>query len=384
MRRILICAVVFVSLGCVSYAQSGWKLFSEETAKQFIHRFPDADAIRWGMQENSFSWQSGYIMFALEHLWRWSGETKFYDYIKDFVDKNVDCDGNLRQFSPDALDNFLPGYACLLLYEQTGEGRYAKAAETIRAGFDTYPRFDNGMFWHSRGIRQVWVDGVFMGQMFLARYAKTMGHPEDFTEVVRQMKGIMDLCGKDNGHFLHAWDEEGPSQEVWSEGMGWLAVLWADVFDFLPEDMNGRQELLDRLSLMCKGLKQSQDPLTGMWCQVVDKPSAPGNWNETSGTGMFLYLIQKAISKGFVSEEEFSPATRKAYEGILKKAIVNADGYINLMDCSSIGVQRDYESYISQPHEISTFAAYASFILGTGIMEHGCPMTNENKTEQTK
>ena len=67
---------------------------------------------------------------------------------------------------------------------------------------------------------------------------------------------------------------------------------------------------------------------------------------------------------------------RKAYDGILKKAIVNADGYINLTDCSSIGLQRDYEHYISQPHEISTFAAYASFILGTGIMEHGCPMTN--------
>lgn len=382
MKKILLLIIVFVGLGCVSFAQPGRKSFSEETAKQFIHRFPDADAIRWGLQKNSFSWQSGYLMFALEHLWRWTGDQRFYGYIKDFVDKNVDSDGNLRQFTPDALDNFLPGYACLLVYEQTGEKRYAKAVETIRAGFEDYPRFDNGMFWHSKGIRQVWVDGVFMGQMFLARYARTMGHPEDFAEVVRQMKGITDLCGKEDGHFLHAWDGKKATQEVWSEGMGWLAVLWADVFDFLPEDQTGRQELLDRLSLMCRGLKQSQDPSTGMWCQVVDKPSAPGNWNETSGTGMFLYLIQKAISKGFVPEDEFSPVVRKAYDGIRKKAVVNADGYINLMDCSSIGVQRDYESYISQPREISTFAAYASFILGTGIIEHGGTMPdakNQNK-----
>ena len=169
MKKFLLCAVVFVGLGCVSFAQPGRKSFSEETAKQFIHRFPDADTIRWGLQENSFSWQSGYLMFALEHLWRWTGDSKFYDYIKDFVDKNVDRDGHLRQFSP---------------------------------------------------------------------------------------------------------------------------------------------------------------------------------------------------------------VTRKAYDGIQKKAMVNADGYINLTDCSSIGLQRDYESYISQPHEISTFAAYASFLLGTGIMEHRCPMTN--------
>ena len=29
-----------------------------------------------------------------------------------------------------------------------------------------------------------------------------------------------------------------------------------------------------------------------------------------------------------------------------------------------------YAEYIAQPREISTFAAYGSFLLGTGIMEH--------------
>ena len=53
MKKILLWAVVFVGLGCVSFAQPGRKSFSEETAKQFIHRFPDADAIRWGMRPES-------------------------------------------------------------------------------------------------------------------------------------------------------------------------------------------------------------------------------------------------------------------------------------------------------------------------------------------
>ena len=152
--------------------------------------------------------------------------------------------------------------------------------------------------------------------------------------------------------------------------MGWLAVLWADVFDYLPEDLEGREELVETLRKMCSGPKASQDPRTGMWCQVVDKPLEAGNWNETSGTGMFLYLIQRSIDRGFISAEEYQDVADRAYAGLVQKAVVNSDGFVNLLDCSSIGVKRSYEEYISQPREISTFAAYGSFLLGTGLWEH--------------
>ena len=106
-----------------------------------------------------------------------------------------------------------------------------------------------------------------------------------------------------------------------------------------------------------------------MWCQVVDKCGQPGNWNETSGTGMYLYLLRKAIDKGYISSEEYSPVVKKAYEGIIKKARLNEKGLVDLVDCSSIGIQNNYQAYISQPKEVSTFAAFGSFIIGTGIME---------------
>lgn len=46
------------------------------------------------------------------------------------------------------------------------------------------------------------------------------------------------------------------------------------------------------------GAKGCQDQKTGMWCQVVDKSTEPGNWNETSGTGMYIEgKDQACISK---------------------------------------------------------------------------------------
>ena len=379
MRGLVLLLVLFVHLG--TFAETPQKRYAEAVAKSFINRFPDPDVIRWGNDRNHFTWQAGYIMFAMEKLWRQTNDSTYLRYVRRYVDQNVGADGSVPNFTPDALDNFLPGYACLLMYELTGEERYARAAETIRRAFDDYPRNKYGVFYHARGIPQLWVDGVFMGQIFLARYAQTMKHPEDFAEVVRQMTGLVKLCGRPDGLLLHGWaekgkarwagDADGHSTNVWSEGLGWTAVLFADVFDYLPKNLKGRDDLMVALQRMCAGLKACQDAKTGMWCQVVERPTLPGNWNETSGTAMFLYLLQTAVNKGYIPAADYQPVIDRAYRGLVRKAIRNDDGNYNLIDCSSIGIKDNYEEYLAQPHEISTYAAFGSFILGTGVVEHG-------------
>lgn len=367
MKKLTVLLLVLTAACGILHAQNN---ISEATARGFINRFPDPDCISWGGEANHFSWQAGYIMFAMEKMWRWTNDPRYFNYIKRYADQNVLKNGSVPNFSPTALDNFLPGYACLLMYEQTGEQKYARAAETIRRGFDSYPRMDEEMFLHSHSIKQVWVDGVFMGQIFMARYAATMGHPEDFQEVFRQIRGVEKLCGSPDGLLYHAWTGTEHTPEVWSEGMGWVAVLFADVLDYIPEDMDGRDEVLGYLQKMCAGLKAVQDPETGLWYQVVGKPGAEGNWQETSGSAMFTYLIQKSIFRGYIPADEYQEVVDKAYRGLLTRTRRNADGFINLLDCSSIGVQKDYNAYISQPKEISTFAAFASFMLATGLVEH--------------
>lgn len=373
MKKIIFALIAALYLSSAAFAQN----MSKAMADCFIDRFPDPDMIHSYKSSNTISWQPGYVMFALEHVWRNTGDARYYNYIKRYIDQHVDEDGNIRQFTPDALDHFIPGYACLLIYEQTGEAKYAKAAEKFREGLRSYPRTELGMFIHGVRQPQVWVDGVYMGQMFLLRYAKTMGHPEDYAEVVKQITGAVKLCGRPDGLLVHAWAPEGkgrwpgdgPSPEVWSEGLGWIAVLLADWSDWMPEDTPGYDEILAILKNLCKGLKDCQDSRTGLWSQVVDKPYAEGNWNETSGSGMFTYLLQRAIDKGFIPAEEYQSVVDKAYDGLMTKCIRNTDGYYNLIDCSSIGIKRNYQEYISQPREISTFCSFASFMLATGAVE---------------
>lgn len=355
--------------------------WSTAAADTLIRRFPDPDAIHWVGQDNPFSWQAGYVMFTMEKLWRATGDARYLGYIRRYVDQQVDERGGIRRFDPTALDDFLPGYAILFMYEETHLEKYRRAATTIRDGFRRYPRNADGGFWHGAWARhQMWVDGVFMGQMFLARYGRTVGDPDyAFGEVSRQMKLVLGHCARADGLLLHGWDESraaswadkrtGLASEVWSEGLGWFAVLIADVFDYLPSDHPDRAFLMRALRDLCRGLREAQDPKTGMWCQVVDRPGAPGNWNESSGTGMFLYLIKKSIDRGYIDRDTYAPVAERAYAGLVTKARKGSDGGVDVCDCSSIGIQDDYQAYVACPKEVSPFSGVASFILGTSIVE---------------
>jgi rhamnogalacturonyl hydrolase YesR len=355
-------------------------LWSTRVADTFLARFPDPDVIHWRGNANHFSWQAGYTMFTMEKLWRYTGDHRYFDYIRRYVDQQVDEQGRIPGFIPDALDNFIPGYAILFLYEQTHLEKYKTAATTIRNAFAKYPRNSDGSFWHSEWAKQqMWVDGVFMGEIFAARYGSVFHDAACFDQVAQQMKLVLGHCRKPNGLLLHGWNETrtaswadpqtGLAREVWSEGLGWFAVLIADVFDFLPKDHPDRPALLDALRDLCAGLRQVQDEKTGMWCQVVDKPHEPGNWNESSGTGMFTYLVRKSIQKGYIPRNTYMPVVRSSYAGLVAKAVPAADGRTDIVDCSSIGIKDNYQAYIDCPHETNTFAGVTSFILGTGIME---------------
>ena len=377
--KLLLAAVMLACGAAAAEAPENFP-WSVPVADTLMARFPDPDAIHWQGQTNHFSWQAGYAMYTMEKLWRLTGERCYFDYIRRYVDQQVDDQGRIPGFEPTALDNFLPGYAILFLYEQTKLEKYRTAATTIHAAFARYPRNADGGFWHADWAKhQMWVDGVFMGEMFEARYGAAMHDRGAFDQVAQQMKIVLGHCRKSNGLLLHGWDESraaswadkrtGLAPEVWSEGLGWFAILLADVFDYLPRDHPDRPMLLNALRELCAGLKGVQDPKTGMWNQVVDKPGEPGNWNETSGTGMFLYLIRTSIEKGYIEREDYLPTVRKAYAGIIAKAVRAGDGRLDIVDCSSIGIKDNYQAYIHCPKETNTFAGVTSFILGTSAME---------------
>jgi rhamnogalacturonyl hydrolase YesR len=348
-------------------------------ADTILARFPDPDTIPY----RPWCYVQGYVLCGFEKLWRSTGDPRYFAYIKRFVDQHVSAEGDVHDFTGDSLDDVMAGTAIVAIYEQTREPRYRLAADTIRAVFHDYPRNSDGGFWHARLLpHEMWIDGVFMGLMFLTRYAAAIGDREAcFAEAARQIITFADRCRKgDTGLFLHAYDESrgvgwadpttGLSPEVWSEGLGWYALILAETLGVLPREHPARPRMLEILQGLAAGLRQTQDPRTGLWYQVVDKGDQADNWHDTSGSAMFVYFLQRAIDLGHLGAEQYRPAVERGYAGIVGKAAIGADGLVDIYDaCDGVCVQRSYADYVNYPKRINAKEALGSFLWATTIVE---------------
>jgi rhamnogalacturonyl hydrolase YesR len=74
----------------ISNAQNKSVFWSVTTANNFIKKFPDPDSICWRSKSTNFDWQAGYAMFAMEKMWKTTSEIRYFNYIKRYVDQQVD------------------------------------------------------------------------------------------------------------------------------------------------------------------------------------------------------------------------------------------------------------------------------------------------------
>jgi len=355
------------------------KNLSIALADTIMARHPDPLTIPY----KKWCYVHGYVLAGFEKLHESTGDQKYFDYIRKYVDAQVTADGEVPAFTGESLDDMMAGTAIVAVFQKTGETRLRRAAERIRRSFDDYPRNSDGGYWHARSLpHEMWIDGVFMGQMFLTRYGTAVGDWEAcFDEAVRQIGIMADRLGKGNsGLLLHGYDEArkaawadrvtGLSTDVWSEGLGWYALVLAETLALIDPRHPGRERVAGILQRLVEGLARVQDPGTGLWYQVVDKGERADNWHDTSGSAMFVYAIRRAVELGCVSRERYRPVAEKGYSGILTKAAVGADGLVDISDaCDGVCVQNSYEDYVSYKRVLNAKEAVGSVLWASVIME---------------
>jgi len=369
------------------------KLWSVAAAETVMARWPDFSKAYF----NGWTYVNGYELFGFEMLYRSTGDKKYFDYIKNYIDQFVDEDGNFQAVvnargqtnTPvfNNLDNMMTGNSLVMLYETTKDERYKKATEKIRRVFDTYPRNGDGGFWHNQRMNgQMWIDGIFMGQMFLTRYGKSIGDSQYcWDEATKQLSVFAKRAERgDSGLLLHGYFESGHggrvpgwadpqtglSSEVWSEGLGWYSLVLVETLADLPKDHPRRAEMEAIFHKLAAGLKRTQDPKSGRWFQVVDKGDRPDNWTDNSGSSMFTYTIARGIELGLLDKQEYASVVEKGYAGIIANAKINDRGLLDIYSaCDGVGVQVDYAHYINFRKSINAKEGNAGFLWATAIVE---------------
>jgi len=345
-----------------------------------MKRFPTPqDLGTWGYAKSLY-------LYGQYLVWRRTGDKKYLQYIKDWVDYHIDSEGNVFNTDKDGkitsiaftnLDSMLPGNLLLLLYKETGEAKYKLAADRIRRKFDTYKRTKDGGFWHAESKNrewQLWGDGVFMSMPFLVRYGKLFGDSQYANDEAAKQLTIYasHLNDPKTGLMFHAYDESGASTwivpgtnhsaEFWCRAMGWFGMTLIEVLEILPKDHPKRPQLISQVRQLVKAWAKFQDKKTGLWYQVVDKGQMPENWLETSSSSMYSYVTAMAVQRGYVPKSYMSVAMN-GYEGVLSKISLGSDGLTNITDiCEGTNVA-DLTYYFARKRNTNDFHGLGAFLI---------------------
>jgi len=322
-------------------------------------------------QDKPASWNyiDGCMLTALLEMSRILGDSRYADFVEMFVDSFIGGDGAIRTFESDkqTLDDINEGRVLFPLYEMTGKEKYRLAAENLRKALDNQPRTHQGSWWHKAIYpNQVWLDGIYMAQVFSALYEKHFGQG-DYSDIVSQLRIVRAHMFDEGKHlYYHGYDasrsafwadkETGLSQSFWLRAMGWYAIALADLAEILPQGTE-HSEVAALLSEMLEGVAAYADEATGMYWQVVDQAGRDGNYLETSGSSMIAYAMLKAARLGILPKE-YAAKGQKTFDGIVKTYLTFHDEGIDLGGiCLVAGLgpennrRRDgsYGYYISEP-----------------------------------
>ena len=314
----------------------------------------------------------GCMMTSLYTIYKLRGEKRYLDFIDNFIDYYVYEDGNVRGYELETynVDNLNEGRVLFDLYAETGKDKYLKAIELLHKQVLGQPRTEYGNFWHKKIYPdQVWLDGLYMAQVFYTRYETQFNGGKNLDDVVKQFENVYaHMYDKRKRLYYHGWDctkkafwsdrQTGLSKNFWLRAVGWYTVGLVDAIGNFPD---GAESLKERLNLIfgstLEGLEQYIDAEKDMFWQVVDCGKREGNYLETSGSAMIAYAMMKGARLGLV-DKRFAATGRRIFEGICREYLSERDGKLNLGGiCLMAGLgpesnrRRDgtYEYYISEP-----------------------------------
>lgn len=346
-------------------------------------------------------YHQGVFLSGMQQLYLLSGEKKYFQYIKDYVDCCIGNNGEvygidhestnwhdtdawaegLKLQSLTMLDCKQPVILLYNLYDETGDEKYERAISTISESMYYWPVNKIGGYWHMMDHpNQMWMDGLYMAGPLSVMYSEKFGDERLRERAIRQALIMNKNMRKENGLYYHGWDlskqaewadkETGLSKECWGRAVGWYAVAILDMLDYIPEKHPEVERLKAIETDLLKSLAKYQDPKTGMWFNVLDKPEREDNWIETSCSALFTYSYAKALRMGII-EIEYDDILEKAYDGIINSLSYDEKGYLVLDNvCQGCCIEDGtYEHYVKQRIIKNDLHGSGAFVLMCTEME---------------
>lgn len=327
--------------------------------------------------EGALFYHQGVFLSGMQNIYFLTGEKRFFDYIKRYVDSVIGENGELIGFDHEKtketashlaklaltmLDHKQPIILFYNLYDETGDIKYMNAIKTVAESMYYWPVNEYGGYWHMMTQHnQMWMDGAYMAGPLSVMYAARFGDPVLRERAIKQIFIMHEhMRDEKTGLYYHGWDctkaepwadpETGLSSQFWGRAVGWYAVAILDILEYLPKIHPAIEKLKEIETDLLESLLNFQDKETGMWYEVLDKINEPDNWVETSCTCLFVYSYAKAARMGIIDCKKYESVIDRAFEGLLKFCRYDDNGFFEISNIC-IGTCIDegtYEHYINR------------------------------------
>ena len=352
-------------------------------------RFAESVMQRNPQTHRRWDYTGGVILGAIERVALARRDARMLAYVQANMDRFVKPDGSIEGYERAEynLDEIAQGTLLFGLMERTKDARYRRAADLLREQLRTQPRTSEGGYWHKQIYpQQMWLDGLFMAQPFHARYANLVRDSAAHDEIARQFL-LVARHTRDSrtGLMYHAWDAAraqpwadsltGLSPNFWARAMGWYLVGIVETLDQFPASHPDRQAIVTVFRDAADAVAHVQDPVTGLWWDVLDQPNREGNWLEASASSMFTYALAKGARLGYLDARHRAAAER-GFDGLTTHLVrENADGTVSLTNIVQVsglggnprrdGSPRDgsFEYYVTEPVVTDDYKGLGPFIM---------------------
>jgi unsaturated rhamnogalacturonyl hydrolase len=279
------------------------------------------------------------------------------------------------------LDNICEGRVLFDVYRINGKEKYRKALDVLYGQILRQPRTWEGSFWHKAIYpNQVWLDGLYMAQVFYSRYTTEFEDVRNYEDILNQFRTVRKkMFDPATGLYRHGYDasktafwagEDGCSKNPWLRSLGWFAAALIDVTSQVERE-DFRAEMTGIAGELARNLLPYIDKDSGMLWQVPTEIGREGNYPETSGSAMVAYFYLKGARLGIL-EESYAAVGEKIFQSICDRYLTDTDGKLNLGGiCLVAGLgpennrRRDgtYEYYISEPIVENDAKGLAPFLM---------------------
>ena len=333
---------------------------------------------------NGWNYIDGCMMIALLNMHKITGQSRYYEFAENFLDYYVFEDGSLRGFKEEEynLDNICEGRVLFDVYAMSGKEKYRKAIETLYGQILRQPRTHEGNFWHKAIYpNHVWLDGLYMAQVFYSRYTTEMEGGKNYGDILNQFRTVRaKMFDPETGLYRHGYDasktafwagEDGCSKNPWLRSLGWFSAALIDVTAEVKDCPEFTAEMTGIAQELAKNLLPYIDEESGMLWQVPNQVGREGNYPETSGSAMIAYFYLKGARLGML-DASYAEVGAKIFQSICDRYLTETNGKLNLGGiCLVAGLgpennrRRDgtYEYYISEPIVENDAKGLAPFLM---------------------